>query len=471
MKKTDDTNVKKFSFARIDRDSAVYKLFNPECRKIVKSVVIVISILLVILAVIFHKYSSYDWLMKSGVFCQIYQLVSENIVSIYLAQLSLTFISISVMSMLSDDSITIYWENIAKRKLVFPIWSSFFAYTAYSMASLAIGGIATIFNYYILFVFAFIFDVVCLGKLTFSMLDVYFGTEAAKEELENEFISMIDGTCRLNSGVIEKKRIEIRDNLLSNTLVAFQNKDIQTTKDNLLFYGKYITWFSAEEITSIVAMDDMIFSPLIIQFINDIFVYEDYKMYDAISDSQGIEKGKKVRIPSARIRKKLHYDCMKENTTFGRILEAVFSEANYYKLTEYCRASDEISIWNNLKRYMCFLKYVNENGVSVKKIFFHRNVVVVPTYGSYKKDIHSVLKSLNFLASYVEKKYRDNEYMCAEFAKAFSDSDYDFFFEQNSDVQNEFSILMEQLMIKSGAEKKQNHAESHKLPRMSFWRR
>lgn len=470
MKKTDDSKIKRFSFARIDRDSTVYKLINPECRKIIKCVVILISILLVLLAAIFHKYSSYAWLMKSAVFCQIYQLVSENIVSIYLAQLSLTFISISVMSMLSDDSITIYWENIAKRKLVFPMWSSFFAYTAYSMASLAVGGIATIFEYHILFVIAFVFDVVCLGKLTFSMLDVYFGTETAKEELSNEFLTLIDGTCRLNRSAIEKKRIEIRDNLLSNTLVAFQNKDIQTVKDNLLFYGKYITWFSPEEITSIVAMDDMIFSPLIIQFINDIFTYEEAKMQDAISDSQGGGNAKKARIPFAKTGKKNHYDRMNENMTFGRILESVFSEANYNKITEYCRESDEISIWSNMKRYMCFLKYVNENGVSVKKIITRKNAVIVPTYGSYKKDIHSVLKSLDFLATHIEKKYSGNEYMCAEFAKAFSDSYYDFFFDRNSDEQNEFPLLMERLMIENGV-KKQNHSESQKLPRMPFMRR
>lgn len=87
---------------------------------------------------------------------------SENGLTLYLSQLSFTFITISVMSVLSDSSNIIYWENIVDRKLIQPKWYCFYAYTTYSFATVLFGGLAALFDFSLLFMLLFIFDILIL---------------------------------------------------------------------------------------------------------------------------------------------------------------------------------------------------------------------------------------------------------------------------------------------------------------------
>ncbi|MBR4863162.1 MAG: hypothetical protein IKU07_01195, partial [Oscillospiraceae bacterium] len=73
----------------------------------------------------------------------------------YVGQLSLTFITISVMSVLSEKSVVVYWENIAEAKLIKPLFGSFASYTLYSIAATVGAGISVCLNSHLGFAFFF----------------------------------------------------------------------------------------------------------------------------------------------------------------------------------------------------------------------------------------------------------------------------------------------------------------------------
>lgn len=107
-------------------------------------------------------------------------LEGSNLLDYYMALLSLTFISISVMSVLSDRSIVIYWENIAEGKLIKPVFGSFAAYTYYSIgAAIAAGVCVALGNGTAFLIFATI-NIAAMVMLTHTMVDVYYDRESKK---------------------------------------------------------------------------------------------------------------------------------------------------------------------------------------------------------------------------------------------------------------------------------------------------
>lgn len=167
-------------------------------------------------------------------------LGSENGLTLYLSQLSFTFITISVMSVLSDSSNIIFWENIVDRKLIQPKWYCFYAYTTYSFATVLFGGMAALFGFSFLFMLLFIFDILVLMALTFSMIDVYFRHSEKAEMLEREFIKLAttpdDEFKRWEKDRAEYRRIT--NGLKTNTVLAFRNYDVSTIYENLGFYAR-----------------------------------------------------------------------------------------------------------------------------------------------------------------------------------------------------------------------------------------
>ena len=112
--------------------------------------------------------------------------IGGDLLGHYTAILSLTFISISVMSMLSDRSVVIYWENIAEGKLIKPVFGSFAAYTYYSMGAALAAGVCVALGNTTAFIFFCIADILSLVLLTFTMVDVYYDRENKKLQREIE---------------------------------------------------------------------------------------------------------------------------------------------------------------------------------------------------------------------------------------------------------------------------------------------
>lgn len=107
----------------------------------------------------------------------------------YTAQLSLTFISISVMSVLSDRSVLIYWVNASEERLIKPIFSCFAAYTYYSIGATVGAGAAVLMGDGVVFMLFFCANIGILILLTISMIDVYFGRDTKKKKLRRTMIA------------------------------------------------------------------------------------------------------------------------------------------------------------------------------------------------------------------------------------------------------------------------------------------
>jgi len=114
---------------------------------------------------------------------------SEDLFGYYTAQLSLTFISISVMSVLSDGSVLIYWVNASEDRLIKPTFTSFAAYTYYSIGATVGSGLAVFAGHAPLFFSFFIADIIILILLTVSIIDVYFGKEKTKKKLRKNLVT------------------------------------------------------------------------------------------------------------------------------------------------------------------------------------------------------------------------------------------------------------------------------------------
>lgn len=114
-------------------------------------------------------------------------VLQGDLLDYYIGQLSLTFITISVMSVLSEKSVVVYWENIAEAKLIRPLFRSFASYTAYSLAATVASGISVLLNKPLAFVFFFAVNVIVLILLTLTMVDVYFGRDR-KKAVRAEFL-------------------------------------------------------------------------------------------------------------------------------------------------------------------------------------------------------------------------------------------------------------------------------------------
>ena len=142
----------------------------------------------------------------------------------YTAQLSLTFISISVMSVLSDKSVVIYWSNVSKDRLIEPTFTCFAAYTYYSIASTICAGLGVALKNSLMFAFFFAVDVLVLILLTLSVTDVYYGRDTKKEKL----LKKLRG---IHKNFWERKRLyakydEMMLSFAQNITTAAQNSDL-----------------------------------------------------------------------------------------------------------------------------------------------------------------------------------------------------------------------------------------------------
>ena len=113
-------------------------------------------------------------------------LLGENIWSLWAAQLSLTFLSISVLSILSDKYHVIYWKDLVEERLLSPRFCCFAAYTYYSIAAAMVAFAGVITDCAGLFIASFVINVIVLILLTDSILDVYFSKEKHKKRMRKQ---------------------------------------------------------------------------------------------------------------------------------------------------------------------------------------------------------------------------------------------------------------------------------------------
>lgn len=191
---------------------------------------------------------------------KLYRLGSEEALTLYLSQLSFTFITISVMSVLSDSSVVIYWENIVKKKLIEPVWKCFYSYTTYSFATVIFGGIAALMGLPLVFLAFFIIDIIVLMALTFSMIDVYFRHDEKAARLEREFGELVSYKEAPEDEIKQdyEKYLKITSKLRTNTIVALKEHDSPTLEENFRFYARNAAYIPKRDFETIMKCVDEI---------------------------------------------------------------------------------------------------------------------------------------------------------------------------------------------------------------------
>lgn len=110
-----------------------------------------------------------------------------NEFDLLLAQISNTFIVLSLTSVLSTSMGTIYWVDIKEEKLVSPVLTCFYALTVYLLTSMVISACAYVFRDNCGSCISFLMSVLCLIILTYSMIDAYFNRERLKKKYRWEY--------------------------------------------------------------------------------------------------------------------------------------------------------------------------------------------------------------------------------------------------------------------------------------------
>ena len=140
-----------------------------------------------IVCILFLNYS--EW---NAYFSEVIAGISNHRVDIYLSQLSLTFITISLMSIFSDSNAIIYWENIVKRTLIEPPASCFKAYFSYSFIYLLFSTVVLVLRNDVGIGVFFVFNILCLFDLSRIMINCYYDPKRKKKKVVKDFIKKIE---------------------------------------------------------------------------------------------------------------------------------------------------------------------------------------------------------------------------------------------------------------------------------------
>jgi len=157
-----------------------------------------------------------------------YKEVESALLDFLLAQVSMTFITISVMSVLSENNLVIYWENVVKERLIAPVFYCFSSLTIYAFVIMIFSFISFCLEITMGVIIFFILAIIDLIVLTSVMIRVYYGKESRKKELEKSF-------CVMN----QQQRRKCLDKLQAYTVLAYENKEYEKLMENCEFYGTY----------------------------------------------------------------------------------------------------------------------------------------------------------------------------------------------------------------------------------------
>lgn len=252
-----------------------------------------------------------NWCNNNGyfeVFDSIISFTDSEMVEAYLTQLSLTFITVSVITVLSDKSRTVYWINLVEDKLIFPRFRCFFAYVIYTFSTLIINLFALIFKNNLFFICFFVIDVVIIGILTISMISLYFTNSKEKAEA----ISKFKKYSQIN-------REECLIGLKEYTIRAIIEHDIETLNDNLEFYSNYCNAEDVSYIYSVLNATNLDFLQKLLTGFSKRFTCQYYNDINEIDEA--LEEYNLLNL----MPDKLFHQLIKEKTTkeFKNIYESI----------------------------------------------------------------------------------------------------------------------------------------------------
>lgn len=139
-------------------------------------------------------------------------------------QISVSFILISLVSVLSTTTNIVYWVDVSQYKLVKPKYTGFIDYASYILACLAVSVACVLWksNYVLI---PFLYSIVLLAFLTIKMLGSYFARDSVKKELHDKFLVL------KKNDISEYNRN--RNILVENTYKEITSKDYKLIEENI----------------------------------------------------------------------------------------------------------------------------------------------------------------------------------------------------------------------------------------------
>ena len=203
-------------------------------KKILELRIVVAGIICFIVSCFFINYfSCKSWLTA-------YEMLktlkfSSSALQLYVAQLSMTFISLTVFYVLTDNnSKIIYWENIIEKDLIRKKYFSFYDESVYIYVNLVWGMIALIFDKKSLVLVYFLISLFLLINISVRIIGAYHNEQGKEKQLLEEYHKIFEkGSSSLDER--KNKYDEIFDYIEKYTIEAFNNNDIKTVRRNLAF--------------------------------------------------------------------------------------------------------------------------------------------------------------------------------------------------------------------------------------------
>ena len=191
-----------------------------------------------------------------GISKQIFTDVADKngfVTDLFLVEVQITFIVLSLATVLSTQTKQVYWEDMFQYRLIKPKFWNFTAITSYILATFIDGVIIMIadkclggFYFTMGIISSFLISLIMMSILSVRMIGANFGREELKKELEDELRASVNSIQKVNEHIGFDKGLRIPQirQLSQVTIQELEEKKLDLACENmdLLFrFGYYQT--------------------------------------------------------------------------------------------------------------------------------------------------------------------------------------------------------------------------------------
>jgi len=145
-------------------------------------------------------------------------------------QVSVSFIVVSVVTVLSQKNCVIYWQDIMSYKLIDPMFTNFNALASYVFADLLLSIFFVITDSKFIYICFFI-TVILIMLLSLKMMEVYFSRDKIKIQMANQYAKEREHR-KSNQKTLDLYR-EHKRKVIQYTIQAIDKNDIDVVCENL----------------------------------------------------------------------------------------------------------------------------------------------------------------------------------------------------------------------------------------------
>lgn len=145
---------------------------------------VMIGIMLALLAALGQKTFFQD-------FCIDKLVDTSMLLDVIVTQYTITFLIVSLLSLLSSHGEYVYWVDVLEQKIIAPKHLNFISMSVYAFVSMLAGTYAFWIKDVELVIVYFVIDVICLVFLTFRMIGIFFGKDRLRKRLHKKFIKEV----------------------------------------------------------------------------------------------------------------------------------------------------------------------------------------------------------------------------------------------------------------------------------------